>query len=61
MFDLVKRSIKLYGELCVIRVTICLNTRNGLGEIGNVWKLVMGMLQGKYARDATHDGLEKVR
>jgi len=56
--DLVQRSIKLDGELCVICVTVCLNTRNSLLEIGEIWKLMMRMLQGKDAGDATHDGLK---
>ena len=60
MFDLVKRSIKLDGELCVICVTVRLNTRNSLFEIGDMWKLMMRMLQGKDARNATHDGLKNV-
>jgi hypothetical protein len=60
VFDLVKRSIQLDGELCVICITVCLNTRNSLLEIGNIWKLVMEMLQGNHARDATHDGLKNV-
>ena len=56
MFDLVKRSIKLDGELCVIYITVGLNTRDRLGQIDRVWKLVVGMLQGKDAGYATHDG-----
>jgi len=59
VFDLVKRSIKLYGKLCVICIAICLNAIDRFLEIGKIWKLVMGMLQGNNARNATHDGLKE--